>query len=120
MFKKRIRLNTSKLSVVLYGALIGFLTGIVVSVFRWTIEKLLQFVQALYVDISHGNITVIFFLMIANFIGFLIVAWMLNKEANISGSGIPQVEGVLLGELKINQSGFSVYEQRESLNFSAF
>ena len=57
MFKKRIRLNTSKLSVVLYGALIGFLTGIVVSVFRWTIEKLLQFVQALYVDISHGNIT---------------------------------------------------------------
>ena len=61
MFKKRIRLNTSKLSVVLYGALIGFLTGIVVSVFRWTIEKLLQFVQALYVDISHGNITLIFF-----------------------------------------------------------
>lgn len=102
MFKKRIRLNTSKLSVVLYGALIGFLTGIVVSVFRWTIEKLLQFVQALYVDISHGNITVIFFLMIANFIGFLIVAWLLNKEPNISGSGIPQVEGLLLGELKIN------------------
>ncbi|WP_420537014.1 chloride channel protein, partial [Leuconostoc mesenteroides] len=97
-----MRLNTSKLSVVLYGALIGFLTGIVVSVFRWTIGKLLQFVQALYVDISHGNITLIFFLTIANFIGFLIVAWMLNKEPNISGSGIPQVEGLLLGELKIN------------------
>lgn len=102
MFKKRIRLNTSKLSVVLYGTLIGFLTGIVVSVFRWTIEKLLQFVQTLYLDISHGNIALIFLVITANLICFLIVSWMLNKEPNISGSGIPQVEGLLLGELKIN------------------
>src|SRR5574341_372644 len=102
MFKKRIRLNTSKLSVVLYGTLIGFLTGIVVSVFRWTIEKLLQFVQTLYLDISHGNIALIFLVITANLICFLIVSWMLNKEPNISGSGIPQFEGLLLGELKIN------------------
>ena len=102
MLKKRLQLNTSKLSVVIYGAVIGFFTGIVVSLFRWSIEKLLVYFQTMYIAIGHGSIKKLIIVILLNLVCFLIAAWMLQKEENISGSGIPQVEGLLMGEIDVN------------------
>ena len=52
MLNQKLQLNTSKLAIVGYGVLIGFLTGIVVSLFRLSIEKVLAYFQALYLAVG--------------------------------------------------------------------
>ncbi|MDI6667298.1 ClC family H(+)/Cl(-) exchange transporter [Leuconostoc falkenbergense] len=102
MFKKRFQFNTSKLSIVLYGVIIGFFTGLVVSLFRFLIEKCLSYFQFLYIAARQENLMSISTIVILNIMMMLVVAWFLKKEPNISGSGIPQVEGLLLGEISVN------------------
>ena len=99
MLKKRLHLNTSKISIVFYGTIIGFLTGLVVSLFRLSIEKSLSYFQSLYVAIGHGNFQALIIVIILNVLCLFFVSWLLKREPNISGSGIPQVEGLLMGEL---------------------
>lgn len=102
MLKKRLHLNNSKISIVFYGTIIGFLTGLVVSLFRLSIEKSLSYFQSLYVAIGHGNVQALIIVIILNVLCLFFVSWLLKKEPNISGSGIPQVEGLLMGELTVN------------------
>lgn len=55
MLNQKLHLNTSKLAIVGYGVLIGFLTGIVVSLFRLSIEKVLAYFQTLYLAVGRVN-----------------------------------------------------------------
>ncbi len=81
--------------------LIGILTGFIVSAFRLIIEHFLIYVKSFYLFfheepqwlILWGGISII----AALFVGYLI-----KRDPNITGSGIPQVEGQLLGEIQYN------------------
>lgn len=81
--------------------LIGLLVGLIVSVFRLIIEKLLFYVKSFYLFFAAEPLWLIpwgiLSIIIALLIGFLI-----KKDPNITGSGIPQVEGQLLGEIHCN------------------
>ena len=80
------------------GALIGFITGALISVFRLMLtgaDKL----RGMLADHVHGGgapaaiLCAAVLIMIA-----LIVSWLLGREPDIAGSGIPQVEAELRGQ----------------------
>ncbi|MGO2907821.1 MAG: ClC family H(+)/Cl(-) exchange transporter [Leuconostoc citreum] len=100
MFKRGFNFNTTRISFVGRGLLIGVLSGVVISVFRYAIEKLLLFWIEIYQCVAlpkHGWFVII--IVLVNICIGLLIAKMVQQEPNISGSGIPQVEGQLMDEL---------------------
>ncbi|WP_119327421.1 ClC family H(+)/Cl(-) exchange transporter [Companilactobacillus musae] len=93
--------DNEKLRLTLEGVLVGIISGILVSMFRWSIAHSLKFYQGLYVTARSNPLLVLSLLglmiVIAIFVGLLV-----KKEPNISGSGIPQVEAQLGGEMHLN------------------
>lgn len=88
----------TQIKTILNGILVGILAGGVVSLFRWGIQHMMAFMQFLYVGGLKQP------LLIAAGIGInlmivLIVGFFLRQQPDIKGSGIPQVEGQLLGEI---------------------
>ncbi|MGM0212982.1 ClC family H(+)/Cl(-) exchange transporter [Enterococcus sp. AZ109] len=99
------RLDNTKLVFIGKGVIIGLLAGFCVSLFRLLIEEAVHYVEKFY-TYSQANPWVLIpwaFLM-------LLLAWtvslLIRSDKNIKGSGIPQIEGELQGELQ--QDWFSV------------
>lgn len=92
--------DNEKLRLTLEGILVGIISGVVVSMFRWSIAHSLKLFQGLYIAArtNLGLVIGLVFLMIAI---ALVVGYLLKKEPNISGSGIPQVEAQLGGEMQM-------------------
>ena len=99
------RLRNLKYRLIVDSLLIGILVGLVIVVHRAILYKLSHIFLSFYEKASNNYllIPVIFLLLIV--LGF-IVGKMVKKEPMISGSGIPQVEGILTRNLK--QNWFSV------------
>lgn len=95
------KLNFIRVKFILRGALVGVISGLVVSFFRLAIETILTTVQHLFLawrsGVIPGMILLLFFLLVLG-----VNAHFLKSEPNISGSGIPQVEGQLAGVLSLN------------------
>ncbi|WP_125760745.1 ClC family H(+)/Cl(-) exchange transporter [Companilactobacillus hulinensis] len=93
--------DNDRLKLTLEGIVVGILTGVVVSSFRWTIGQLLTIFQGVYVA-ARSNVFLILGLLVMLIVAGLLVANFLKKDPNISGSGIPQVEAQLAGEMEMN------------------
>ncbi|CAK1238119.1 ClC family H(+)/Cl(-) exchange transporter [Fructobacillus cardui] len=102
MQKNTFHFNTNRLMVIINGALVGVLTGIVVSVFRMSIEHSLSWWRDMYTHIKSGHWLMLVLVVLINLVIGLIVAMLVKKEPNIAGSGIPQVEGQLMDQLHLN------------------
>lgn len=84
------------------GIVVGLLSGMLVVLFRLLIEKaefLRQKLYALLQTSGPGAIALWFLVLIL--IAFLL-AIIIKKEPMASGSGIPQVKGVLLGQFQMD------------------
>lgn len=95
------RLDGTQLHFVGLGLLVGALSGVVVSVFRLAISKLGNYLPLWFTFLKHHLI----FLPVAILIAFslvLICGQLVKADPDIKGSGIPQVEGQLRGQLTIN------------------
>ncbi|USS85869.1 chloride channel protein [Fructilactobacillus cliffordii] len=94
-------LALANLKFVGISAVIGITTGGVISVFRVLIEHGLQFSTHLYQTIPHHWqnlwIAIPLALLLAIVVGLLV-----KSEPSIRGSGIPQVEAQLAGNLEMN------------------
>ncbi|USS90349.1 ClC family H(+)/Cl(-) exchange transporter [Fructilactobacillus carniphilus] len=94
-------LALANLKFVGISAVIGIATGGVISVFRVLIEHGLQFSTHLYQTIPHHwqNLWIVIplALLLAIVVGLLV-----KSEPSIRGSGIPQVEAQLAGNLEMN------------------
>src|SRR5665647_2948854 len=100
-YKAVINTHTDKLTTLFKSVLVGLLAGIVIAAYRliltYTGEWSLDFYQRL-----NGNLLFIPFVFLAlGLIGYG-VGILVSKYKMISGSGIPQVSGVILGYLKHN------------------
>ena len=96
-----LQLDKTRFHFIWRGAVVGVIAGFVISLFRLCIENMLKIVKIVF---SSGFEKPIWMLLL--FL-FFIIAWMVNAkfikdEPNISGSGIPQVEGQLEGELELS------------------
>lgn len=86
----------------LEGILIGLITGVVIVLYRILLEDAEELRISLYSFVSHGSWLPILLL----FAGLALIGYFLGMivkyEPMVSGSGIPQVKGVLLSQVKMN------------------
>lgn len=95
------KIKDIRLTTLLNSIVIGVLIGFIVSIFRLTIEHLFGWFQDLYRLASHNWLIVLVILLI-NIVFAVIVGLLVKTSPEISGSGIPQIEGQLGG----------IYEER--------
>ncbi|WP_298836333.1 ClC family H(+)/Cl(-) exchange transporter [Clostridium sp.] len=93
--------HSLRLKLVFEGIGIGIITGLLVVLYRYTLEKAGIFVTYVYKAISINPVLLLPWIGTLIIIGY-IVGLMVKHEPMISGSGIPQVEGVLLRKLHMN------------------
>ncbi|MGL9728470.1 ClC family H(+)/Cl(-) exchange transporter [Enterococcus sp. DIV0756] len=95
------RLDRTKVNFILKGVLIGAIAGIVVSLFRLFIEEIMDHLVILYLWFNDNPFWLIPWALVM-LVCALVVGLLIKSEPNIKGSGIPQVEGTLQGEIKLN------------------
>ncbi|MCL4385024.1 MAG: ClC family H(+)/Cl(-) exchange transporter [Cyanobacteria bacterium] len=90
----------NKFKLILDGIIVGILTGFSIVFFRLTIQKAEYFSDKIYSYIKYHlwYIPILFLVLIA--IG-LIIGLIVKKEPMARGSGIPQVEGLVLRKMNI-------------------
>lgn len=93
--------DMTRLKFIGLGLCTGVFAGIIVSLFRLGIEKISAHLPQWFTFLKHHliylPIAIIIVLLLTVINGFLI-----RKDPNIKGSGIPQVEGQLRGQLSLN------------------
>lgn len=90
-----------RLKIIFEGMFVGIFAGILVVCYRYLLQKALEFSQNMY-SLQwkyYWLVPVWFFGLIA---GGWFVGKLVKKEPMISGSGIPQTEGVLLQKLHMD------------------
>lgn len=90
--------HSFKLKLVFEGIGVGIITGLLVVLYRYSLEKASDVLNDIYKIISTKLILVVPWIVALVLLGY-IVGLMVKHEPMISGSGIPQVEGVLLRKL---------------------
>ncbi|MCB2357530.1 H(+)/Cl(-) exchange transporter ClcA [Clostridium estertheticum] len=87
-----------RLKLVFEGIGVGIITGLLIVLYRYTLEKAGIFVTYVYKTIAINPVLILPWICALILIGY-IVGLMVKYEPMITGSGIPQVEGVLLRKL---------------------
>ncbi|MDF2883627.1 MAG: clcA [Clostridiaceae bacterium] len=90
--------HSFKLKLVFEGICIGITSGLLIVLYRLSLEKAGVILNYVYKVISQDPILILPWILVLIVIGY-IVGVMVKAEPMISGSGIPQVEGVLLRKL---------------------
>jgi H+/Cl- antiporter ClcA len=93
--------HSFRLKIIIEGMLVGVFSGILIVSYRYLLEKALAFSKYMY-SLQLKNHWLIPIWFIALIAGGWFVGTIVKKEPMISGSGIPQVEGVLLRKLNMN------------------
>lgn len=92
--------HSFRLKLVFEGIGVGILTGLLIVLYRFALEKSGVLLTSIYRTISIKPILILPWIVMLIFIGY-IVGLMVKHDPMISGSGIPQVEGVMLRELNM-------------------
>lgn len=90
--------HSFRLKLVLEGIGIGIITGLLIVMYRYALSKAGLLVTEIYKAISINPMLILPWALALIIIGY-IIGLMVKNEPMISGSGIPQVEGVLLRKL---------------------
>lgn len=90
-----------KLKLVGEGVVVGLFSGLVIVLYRYLVEKSGGLTKQLYSVVKGNMISTIILFIVLIAMGYL-VGKIVKSEPMISGSGIPQVEGILLGKLDMN------------------
>lgn len=99
---KNIRLKTSfKYRLVLEGIAVGIIAGTVVGTFRWllTIAEKMRRKLVIHANGSFNGMLIAFFILL---LIAILVSLLLKFEPEIGGSGIPQIEGEMKGQIDQN------------------
>lgn len=90
-----------KIGICLKGIAVGILAGILVVAFRFFLEKALSFSNYMYILIKK-NIFLLPLWLLALAAMAVVVGFIIEKVPMSKGSGIPQVEGLLLRQLDMS------------------
>lgn len=103
------RLEKLKYRLIFDSLIVGIVVGIVIVIHRIILSTLSPVFINFYEKVSGNYILMPLLFIILIILGF-IVGKMVKKEPMISGSGIPQVEGILTRNLKQNWFNVLVYK----------
>lgn len=93
--------HSFRLKLVLEGIVIGIFAGLLIVLYRYALEKSMELLKYIYEILSIRPYLIPIWVVVLIIIGF-VVGQITKLEPMVSGSGIPQVEGVLLRKLKMN------------------
>lgn len=93
-------LNQLKWNVTYKGILIGFISGILVTIYRYGIEYGTEIAKKAYSFLRLHPAYILPWLLLIAIVGFLIHQ-LITLEPYAKGSGIPQVEGIILFGMKM-------------------
>jgi H+/Cl- antiporter ClcA len=93
--------HSQKYTLIKDSLLVGLTVGIVMVVYRFLASELFHIFEKIYIKARENIILIPLIFLILIILGY-IVAKQVKKEPMISGSGIPQVEGILTRRLKMN------------------
>lgn len=84
------------------GIVVGLVTGLVVSVFRWIIDQTLRLLTIVYPFLGHHPLWLLPYVL-----GTILVSWLIGRliKADLTdlvGSGVPQIEAILRGQHRMN------------------
>lgn len=100
-YQRKISVDGGRVPIILKSLLIGICVAVVVIAYRLALSYAGKITLKIYdfVNLNRGYILPLF-------IGLAFLSWlvgrMVRKNPMISGSGIPQVEGQIMGYLKNN------------------
>ncbi|EGD47551.1 Cl- channel voltage-gated family protein [Ruminiclostridium papyrosolvens DSM 2782] len=93
--------HSFRLKLVFEGIAVGILTGLLIILYRFSLEKSMEFIKYIYGVLLIKPYLIPIWVGVLVIVGF-IVGKIIKAEPMVSGSGIPQVEGVLLRKLKMS------------------
>ncbi len=93
-------LDNLKWNVALKGIIAGSAAGLTSVLYRMMIETCSDASQEIYAFLIENPIMIFLWIAAIGLVGYAI-GWLVRKEPMASGSGIPQVEGVLIYGLKM-------------------
>ena len=94
-------LGSLKYRIILEGIVVGLLVGIVISLFRFSLSQL-DILRNFLIDPANGDPRLKWAGIGLLALFAVLVSLFVYKEPYISGSGIPQVKGELMGKIKTN------------------
>lgn len=100
-YKKLLNTDRTLLFTVGKSLLIGIISGLTVVAYRWLLGRAETFSFALY-DAVRGRLPYITLLFLALALCGILIGFLVERFPLISGSGIPQVKGIMLGYLQNN------------------
>lgn len=96
------RIQKFHLQLCAKGVIVGILTGLVISAYRSILEYLAVLRTDLYALFTINNWPLfLVYLLLILFCAFLLCR-LVASEPLISGSGIPQIKGILIGKIQMN------------------
>lgn len=94
-------LQNFKLKLMVDGIIVGIFSALLVIFYRVALEKAEEF-RNVAIGWMQQDMKLIWIWFAFLLLGGYLVGTMVKKEPMISGSGIPQVEGILLGKIRVN------------------
>ncbi|MGV8983063.1 ClC family H(+)/Cl(-) exchange transporter [Clostridium sp.] len=92
--------HSFRLKLVFEAIGVGIITGLLIVLYRYSLERAGVLLSELYKNISINPILVLPWVVALIIMGY-IIGLVVKHDPMISGSGIPQVEGVLIGKLEM-------------------
>lgn len=90
-----------KLRLFWEGNLIGVATGLIIALFRYLVETSEEALPKLYVFLQ-AEPFYLFFWLGTLFLSACLLQWIMCKDGMVAGSGIPQIKGILLGQMDMH------------------
>ena len=84
------------------GILVGAFAGLVISLFRGLLEMGEDFRPVIYSFLQANGVIAVAGWILVSLVLAGILSWIVRFEPMCTGSGIPQIKGVLLGRMKMN------------------
>lgn len=95
------RWHNFRLKIIAEGIIVGVFSSLFVIAYRLMLEKASALCKSIYLLQHRKTWLIPIWFLVLIILGY-IVGRIIKREPMASGSGIPQVEGVLLGRLKMN------------------
>lgn len=95
-------ISMSFISLIIRGIFVGLITGLIVSVFRWIIDRTLSLLALVYPLMANHPLLLIPYILVTLLIVFLISKILKPCLLDLVGSGVPQIEAILLNEHQMN------------------
>lgn len=80
------------------GIVVGFITGLVVGAFRWIIDQTLEFLAYIYPQMASHPLWILPYVLVMVIIVLLLGRLLKGRTLDLVGSGVPQIEAILLGK----------------------